>query len=75
MEIPRLGIESELQLLANTRARAAEDPSCICDLYHGSQQCRIPDPLSQARDQTLVLMDASQIHFYCTTTGSPHQSP
>ena len=29
MEVPRLEVESELQLLAY--ATAAQDPSCICD--------------------------------------------
>ena len=33
MEIPRLGVESELQLLAYTIATATQDLSCICDLY------------------------------------------
>ena len=31
MEIPRLGAESELQLLAYTTATAIPDPSCVCD--------------------------------------------
>ena len=30
-----------------------------------------PDPLSQARDQTHILMDASQIHFRYATGGTP----
>jgi len=28
------------------------------------------DPLSEARDQTCILMDTSQICFHCTTMGS-----
>ena len=32
MEIPRLGIKSELQLLAYTTATARPDPSCVCKL-------------------------------------------
>ena len=35
-EIPRLGVELELQLLAYTTVRATPDPSHICDLYHSS---------------------------------------
>ena len=31
----------------------------------------IPDPLSQARGQTCILMDTSQIHFCWATTGTP----
>ena len=37
---PRLGVESELQLL--TYATAMWNPSCICKLYHSSWQCQIP---------------------------------
>ena len=34
MEVPRLGIEFELQLLAYTTARAVPDPSHVWDLLH-----------------------------------------
>ena len=61
MEVPRLGIELELQLLAY--ATATQDPSCVCNLYHSSQQCQIFNPLSQARDWTHVLMNTSWIHY------------
>ena len=36
MEVPRLGVESQLQLLAGTTATATPDLSCVCDLHHGS---------------------------------------
>ena len=52
-------------------ATAMPDPSHICNPHHSSQQHQIPDPLSEARDQTSILMDASQIHFRCTTMGTP----
>ena len=39
MEIPRLGVELELQLPAYTTATATPDPSCNCDLHYGSWQC------------------------------------
>ena len=57
MEVPRLGVELELQLLDYTTATATQDPSHVCDLHQSSQQCRILNPLSKARDQTCVLMD------------------
>ena len=44
MEVPRLGVESELQLLAYTTAMATPEPSCICDL------CRILNPLREVRN-------------------------
>ena len=56
MEIPRLGVESELQLPAYTTATATLDPSHICDLHRSSQQRWILNPLSEARDQTRILM-------------------
>ena len=57
MEVPRLGVESELQKLTYTTATALRDPSHICDLHHSSLQCLTLNPLSEARDQTHLLMD------------------
>ena len=50
MEIPRLGVELELQLLAYTTAMAMPDPSHVCDLHHSSWQHQILNPLSEAGD-------------------------
>ena len=44
IEVHRLGIKSELQLLAYATATATHDLSCICNLYHTSQQCWILNP-------------------------------
>ena len=57
MEVPRLEVESELQLPAYATATAMPDPSHICDLHHSSQQCQILNPLSKAKNRTCVLMD------------------
>ena len=57
MEVPRLGVKSELQLPAYTTATATQDPNPVCDLHHSSQHCWIPNPLSEARDRTLLLRD------------------
>ena len=57
MEVPRLGFESELQFLAYGTAIAMQDLSCICDLHHSSWQCQILNSLSEARDQTHILVD------------------
>ena len=62
MEIPRRGVESELQLMAYTTATATPDPSCLCDLRRSSWQRRILYPLSKARDPTGILTDTSWIH-------------
>ena len=40
-------------------------------LLRPSWQRWIPDPLSEARDQTRILKDTSQILFCCTTRGIP----
>ena len=33
MDVPRLGVDSEPQLLAYTTATATHDPSCVCELH------------------------------------------
>ena len=48
-QVPRLGVKLELQMLAYTTAPATRDLSCVCDLGHGSWQCHILNPLSEAR--------------------------
>ena len=50
VEVPWLGIKSELQLPAYTTARATWDLSRICDLHHSSLKHRILNPLSKARN-------------------------
>ena len=60
MEVPRLGVSSELLLPAYARATATLDPSRVCDLHHSSQKCRTLKPLSKARDQTRNLMVPSR---------------
>ena len=50
MEVPRLEVESELQLPAYATATATWDPSHICDLCHSLQQRRILNSPNEARD-------------------------
>ena len=59
MELPRLGVKSELQLLAYTTAIATPDPSHICDLCYNLKQCH--DPLSEARDRTHLLIGTNHV--------------
>ena len=58
MEVPGLGVESELQLPAYAIAIAMPDPSLICYLDHASRQCQILNPLRSGIEpvssQTLV---------------------
>ena len=53
MEVPRLEVKSELQLLAYTTATATPDPSCVYD--YSLQQHPILNPQIKARDQTRIL--------------------
>ena len=71
MDVPRLGVESELWLPAYTTATATQDLSRVCHLHHSSWQRWVFNPLNEARDQTSILMDTSWICFHCTTTGTP----
>ena len=71
MEIPSLGVESELLLPAYTRTTAKPDLSRICDLHHSSRQCQILNPLSEARDRTSNLIVPSWIRFCCAMPGTP----
>ena len=52
MEVPRLGVGWELQLLVYPTATATATPysSHICSLHYSLQQSRILSPLSKARD-------------------------
>ena len=69
MEVPRLGVESELQLLPYTTATAMPDASRVYNLHHSSQQRQILNPLSEARDRTLNLMVPSWIRSPLSHNG------
>ena len=45
MEVPGLGVELQLPLLAYTTATATPDLSHICNLHHSSRRCQILNPL------------------------------
>ena len=46
VDVPRLGVELELQPPAYARATETSNPSHICDLHHSSWQLQILNPLS-----------------------------
>ena len=60
-EVPRLGVELEIQLLAYTRATATQDLSHVCDWHHILWQRRILNPMSKARDRTSILRNPGQV--------------
>ena len=70
MELPRLEVESELQLLAYAPATAMWDPSRVYNLHHSSPQCRFLIPVSEARDRTHILMDPSWAGYLLSHGGN-----
>ena len=65
MEVPRLGVESELSIAAgphHSHSNARTEPH-LCPCY-SSGQGWILYPLSNASDQTRILMDTSQARFH-----------
>ena len=64
MEIPRLGILSELQLLACATDIAMPDLSCVWNPHFSSRQCLVLDPQHRARDQIRILMDTSWVRLH-----------
>uniref|UniRef100_A0A480V5X7 Negative elongation factor C/D-like n=1 Tax=Sus scrofa TaxID=9823 RepID=A0A480V5X7_PIG len=72
MEVPRLGVQSELQPPACTTATATRDPSHVCDLQHSSQQRQILNPRSKARDRARNLMVPGRIRFCRATRALQH---
>ena len=71
VEVPRLGVQSELLLPVYTTATAMPDPSCVCNPHHSSRQRWILDPLIEARDQTRNLIVPSRRPFPWAMTGTP----
>ena len=61
MEVPRPGVDLELQLHACATATATPDLSRVYDLHHSSQQQQILNSLSEAWDGTRNLMVPSRI--------------
>ena len=61
MEVPRLGVESELQLPAYTTVTATQDLSLVFNLHHSSWQRWILIPLNEAGDGTHTFMDTSRV--------------
>ena len=72
-EVPRLGVESELQLPAYISATLMQDPSRICDLHHSSLQPNEQglNTLSVTSDCTCSLMDISWVCYGWARMGTP----
>ena len=61
IQVPWLGVESELQLPAYPTAMATLNPRRICNLCCHLWQCQMLNPQSKARDWTCILMDTGQV--------------
>ena len=68
MEVPRLEVELELQLLAFATAARSELP---LQLIPQLMAVLDPNPLRGARDRTHILMDTSWVCYRRATTGTP----
>ena len=64
MDVPRLGVQLELQLPACATTTATPDLSHIHNLHQSSQQYQTLNPLSQTMDRTHILRDTSQVHYH-----------
>ena len=71
VEVPSLAVKLKIQSPAYTTATARRDLSRVCNRHHSSWQCWILNPLTEARGQTCILRDASQICFRSATMGTP----
>ena len=70
MKVARLVAKSELQLPACATVTATQDPSHIPKLHHSSWPCQVLNPVSEARDQTSILMNTSQVLYQLSHNGN-----
>ena len=61
-------------VMPDTTDTAMLDPNHVCNLHHSSQQRQILNPLSEARDQTRVLKDTSQVRSPLSHDGNSWNS-
>ena len=67
MEVPRLRVKLELHLPAYATAQQHRIRALSVTYTHSSRQHWILNPLSEATDQTLTLMDTSQVRALAGT--------
>ena len=64
MEVPRLGVQLELQLPAYaTATKLGVRAASLGYIHLSSRQHQILNPLSKARDRTYNLMDTSRVRY------------
>ena len=67
MEVPRLGVKSELHLHLPAYTTATAMWVLSHNLHWSSRQCRILYPLNKTGDQTRVLMGTSRVSYHWAT--------
>ena len=67
MEVPRLGVKSELQLPGYTTATATLGRTYTSAHSNAGSF----NPMSEARDQTCILMNTSWVHYCWALMGTP----
>ena len=72
MKVHGLGTELKRQLPAYTTATAKWDLT-VSVAYTITQQCKILNLLSKARDRTHILTDSSQVHYRWATMGTTEE--
>ena len=72
MEVPRLGVKSELQVQAYTATTVIQDLRRIRGLYQSSKQCQILNSLGKTRYGTSKHMDIRRICHHWAMMGTPN---
>ena len=70
-EVPRLGVESELELSSSTTATVTLDSSHVCGLSRSSRPRQILNPLGGVRDRIRILTVTSWGRYCWATMGTP----
>ena len=71
MEVPRLGVDSELQLPAYATATATQDLSRVCLVYHSLQQHQILNHWVRPRIEPAFSWIPVRFLTHWATTGTP----
>ena len=74
LEVPRLGVEMELQMLAYAVSTAMPDLSQVCDLHHSSWQRQILNPKAGPGIDPTSSWILVRFVNHCATMGTPWAS-
>ena len=69
LEVPSLWGQIRATAASHSHSNPRSEPRLR--LHHSSWQCKILNPLSEARDWTRILIDSSHVHYLSATVGTP----